>query len=320
MHARLRSSALIGGCLGSLLFIFLLGQGWLLGGDPGSAPSGPAAPAWSGGPFEVKTIKDVAYYDGPDAHPVKHKLDLYLPKKEAFPVVIFIHGGAWKHGDKNFMFGIYGKIAQLFARNGVGFVVANYRLSPDVRHPGHVEDVAKAFAWVYKHIAAHGGKTDQVFLSGHSAGGHLVSLLATDGQYLEPHGLKTQQIRGVIPISGVYQIPPEKNFFPSVFGDDPKARQLASPVHHVRPNLPPFLILYGDDDFPTLDENARLMHNALIKAKNDAQLLEIKQRDHFSIVGRMLAQQDTAVQALLQFLVKHASLSLRPMDTDGAKR
>src|SRR5438067_2294542 len=122
-----------------------------------------------GGPFDVEVDKDIAYHEGDDP---KQKLDLYLPKgQKDFPVLFFVHGGSWRSGDR----GLYGKVASIFARNGVGMVVPSYRLSPKVKHPAHVEDVARAFAWTCKNIGSHGGRADQIFLCGHSAGGHLVS-------------------------------------------------------------------------------------------------------------------------------------------------
>src|SRR5262245_52773947 len=128
--------------------------------------------------YEVKTVKNVAYYDGDDQHKVKHKLDLYLPTGlKDFPMLLFVHGGAWLHGDKDFGFGFYGGLAKTYAKQGVGVAVTNYRLSPDVKHPEHVKDVARAFAWLHKNAGKHGGKADQLFICGHSAGGHLVSLL-----------------------------------------------------------------------------------------------------------------------------------------------
>src|SRR5262249_51461103 len=55
-------------------------------------------------PFTVKVVKDIAYYEGPDQHKAKHKLDLYVPEgAKDFPVLVFVHGGAWAHGDKNFL-------------------------------------------------------------------------------------------------------------------------------------------------------------------------------------------------------------------------
>src|SRR3954447_11650612 len=135
--------------------------------------------------FEVEVVADIDYYQGADADPIKHKLDLFLPKgHKDFPVLFFVHGGAWRQGDKNF-FGFYSSLGKFYARRGIGTVVTNYRLSPKVTHPEHIKDVARAFAWTSKNISKYGGNPTALFLCGHSAGGHLVSLLATDRNYLK---------------------------------------------------------------------------------------------------------------------------------------
>src|SRR5438874_1699915 len=115
----------------------------------------------SGGAFAVEKVIGIAYYEGMDADPVRHKLDLYLPKDQKdFPVLFFVHGGAWRSGSKD----LYGPLGTVFAKNGIGVVVINYRLSPKVQHPAHIEDVARAFAWTHKNIGKHGGKADQLFV------------------------------------------------------------------------------------------------------------------------------------------------------------
>src|SRR5262245_12677282 len=127
--------------------------------------------------FDVEVVRNVAYYNGKDADDVRHRLDLYLPKgQKDYPVLLMVHGGAWIKGDKNHL-GVYNLLGRSFARHGVGMVSPNYRLSPDVQHPEHVRDVARAFAWVHKDIGKRGGSTSEVFVAGHSAGGHLVALL-----------------------------------------------------------------------------------------------------------------------------------------------
>src|SRR3984957_4543029 len=83
------------------------------------------------GKLAVETKKEIAYYDGKDADPLRHKLDLYLPKgQKDFPVVMFVHGGTWRSGKKD----IYAPLGEMYARNGVGAVIINYRLSPVVQH------------------------------------------------------------------------------------------------------------------------------------------------------------------------------------------
>ncbi len=168
-------------------------------------PGEPAATACA-----VERIRDVSYYGGPQADLVRHRLDLFLPKgKKDYPVVILVHGGAWMLGD-NRCCGLYSSVGEYLASQGIGAVLPNYRLSPFVKHPEHIKDVARAFAWTKNHIAEHGGKPDRIFLVGHSAGGHLVALLATDEQYLKAHGCRTADIQGVVCLSGVYRIPAGK--------------------------------------------------------------------------------------------------------------
>jgi acetyl esterase/lipase len=257
----------------------------------------------SGDPPEVEAVKDVAYYDGADADPVKHRLDLYLPKgRKDFPVLFFVHGGAWKSGDKK----IYAPLGEVFARQGLGTVIINYRLSPGAGHPAQVQDVARAFAWAHAHVGRYGGRADEVFACGHSAGGHLVSLLATDDRYLKAEKLALADVKAVIPISGVYLIVPP--LFSATFGKDVAGYKDASPLEHVAGGHPPFLILYGDRDFPTCDVFSERMCEALTEAKCDASTLKIKDRDHISIIKRMLDEGDPTAGSIVDFIARHSDL------------
>ena len=81
------------------------------------------------------------------------KLDIYRTKQANAPVNVFVHGGAWRHGDKSSFLGFYGMLASNWARHGIGVVVPNYRLSPGVSHPEHIKDVARAFGAALSHLA-----------------------------------------------------------------------------------------------------------------------------------------------------------------------
>jgi acetyl esterase/lipase len=259
--------------------------------------------------YEVEIKHDLTYYDGAEADKKKHKLDLYLPKgKTDFPVVMFVHGGGWVFGDKVF-FGVHEGVGKMFARHGVGAVVTNYRLSPGVQHPEHIKDVARAFAWTYKHIAEYGGRPDELFLCGHSAGGHLVSLLATDESYLKAEALSLKNVKGVMPISGVYGIP--DNMFNEVFGKDPVERKNAAPINHVHEGCPPFLIVYADHDYPFCDAMSEEFCKAL-KAKNvSAETLKIKDRNHIDVIGNTTKDDDPCAKALLEFVARHQAVEAR---------
>ncbi|HMP59936.1 MAG TPA: alpha/beta hydrolase, partial [Gemmatales bacterium] len=278
--------------------------------------SGPAAAQRSAGKAlpegrSTRVVRDVVYYSGPDADPVKHQLDMYLPQERTgFPVVLFVHGGGWRHGDKRMLFDLHAKIGERFVRQGIGFIAVNYRLSPKVQHPEHAKDVARAVAWTVKHLADYGGDARQLYLCGHSAGGHLVSLLATDERFLAAEGVNLADLRGVVAVSGVYEVLPQESFFPSVFGKDPEARRQASPLAHVKPDRPPFLILYADDDYLGLDRMAERFGKELRRYGNEAAVEEIKQRDHLTIIGRMLTADDPTLQAIVKFVARHAHTPL----------
>lgn len=265
------------------------------------------APAVVGaGPYEVKAIKDVTYCEGKDADKAKHKLDLYLPKDQKdFPVLFFVHGGAWVSGDR----WLYGSIGEVFAKNGVGFVAISYRLSPGVQHPAHIEDVAAAFAWTHKNIAEHGGRPDRLFVCGHSAGGHLCALLTLDESYLEAHKLSAADIRGAAPLCGVYQIPPGKQFT-KVFPADDAVRKQASPQTHVTGKHPPFLIGYADQDFPTIDVMSEQLGKKLKECKCDVEVLRLPDRDHITLMSSMRKDTDPMTQAVLRFIARHSELKL----------
>jgi len=146
-------------------------------------------------------------YDIPTVSPNKHILDIYQPKNsENTPVLIFIHGGAWKQGDKN----MYMELGNTFAGYyNITTVIISYRLSAApyyALHPAHMTDVANAFRWVYDNIADYGGDPEKIFIFGQSAGAHLSTLLATDDQYLSDEGLSLSNIKANVSMSGIYDL------------------------------------------------------------------------------------------------------------------
>jgi acetyl esterase/lipase len=248
---------------------------------------------------EVEVEKDIAYNGAADANPERHKLDLYLPKgAKGYPVLFFIHGGGWTKGKKD-GFAAHGK---MFAQRGIGFVSTNYRLSPLVKHPGHVEDVAQAFAWCQANLAKHGADVKQMFVCGHSAGGHLCALLATDESYLKKHKLSLTDVKGVIPISGVFDVSHER--LANYFGEDGKK---ASPMSHLKGALPPFLVFYADKELGALGKQAEAFGKAAKGIKCDVEVKMIKDRDHGTIMRNAAKADDEVATAIVAFIKKHSA-------------
>jgi acetyl esterase/lipase len=104
-------------------------------------------------------------------------------------------------------------------------------------------------------------------------------------------------------------LPVKMNFFKPVFGDDPLVRRDASPVSHVRPGLPPFLLLSAENDLPTLPASAREFHEALRKRGCEAELHRIPRRNHNSIVFCQIEENDPVGRLIVEFVERRASAS-----------
>ena len=186
----------------------------------------------------VLSAKTVVHADVPYGKDEKQRLDIYAPRsaKDA-PVVVFFHRGEWTKGDKSEA----GYKPKFLNDNGVVFVAANYRLSPAVKHPAHINDVATAVRWVYDHAAEFGGSPHKIVVMGHSAGCHLVTLLALDPRYLAAVKLRPSDLRGVVAWSGgAYDLVAKVKaggmygpYIKQAFGDSEAAWRDASPINHV---------------------------------------------------------------------------------------
>jgi acetyl esterase/lipase len=246
----------------------------------------------------VKVTKDILYVPGPPVDEMKQKLDLYVPQSaEPAPVFFFVHGGAWKYGDR----WQYLPFGNRFAKDGILTVNPSYRLVPKSPYPAQIEDVAAAFAWTVQHIAQFGGDTNRIYVGGHSAGGHLSSLLTLHEAYLKPYGLSANCIHGVIALSGVYNLD-VADALVSVFGRDESFRKQASPLYHINGTAPPFLVTYCQWDYPTLPAQAKEFHAALRKAGISSELLYTPHEDHISEVISMTYDTDPTAKAVLEFI------------------
>lgn len=180
------------------------------------------------------------------------RLDYWPGRSRQAPLVVFVHGGGWKQGDKKMMHGS----AKLSHWQEQGYAVAslNYRLVPEATVEQQAADVANAVAWLKQNAAKLGFDSKRMALIGHSAGAHLVALVGTDPQYLRGAGLSFRDIRGVIPLDGAaYDVPAQMgentrlmgDTYKQAFGTDPDRQKALSPTFHAAaPNAPAFLILH----------------------------------------------------------------------------
>jgi len=247
---------------------------------------------------DVEVSKDIAYCEGPEEDAAKHKLDIYVPKgKTHAPVLFFVHGGAWKSGDRS----NYVPLGNRYALAGLVTVVPSYRLAPKHPHPAQIEDVAAAFAWTVRHIAQYGGDTNRIYAAGHSAGGHLVALLSLDGEYLAKYQLSPQALRGVLAWSGVYNLTAGESQ-ESVFGKDPQMRRAASPLFYVKAGAPPFVVTYCQWDYFSLPGQAKEFYHALRQAGVEAELVYVPRESHISEMLKVTRTNDPTAASALRFM------------------
>jgi arylformamidase len=193
-------------------------------------------------PEDVTVIRDLAY----GSHPAQ-TMDVYLPPHpENAPVLMMVHGGAWRIGDKSEPGVVVNKVAHWLPK-GYIFISVNNRLLPDADPLEQADDVAKALAVAQAKAKALGGDPARFVLMGHSAGAHLVTLLAADPAIAARQGAKPW-IATVALDAGAYDIVSimkrrHDAFFDDAFGSDPAFWRKASPLYRLnRTPAPLFLV------------------------------------------------------------------------------
>jgi acetyl esterase/lipase len=247
----------------------------------------------------VEVKKDIPYVTGESVVEAKHRLDLYMPKASApVPVFLFVHGGAWREGDKAW----YPPFGHRFAKEGILTIIPSYRLAPKSPWPAQAEDTAAALAWTVSHVAQYGGDTNQIFIGGHSAGGHLTSLITFNERFLKPYGLTPALIRGVISLSGVYNLD-VGDAMASVFGFDRDVRRDASPQFFVKSPAPPFLVTYCEWDYPMLPAQARLFDAALRRSGVKSELYYTPKENHIMEMVAFTHDEDPTAKRIARFIL-----------------
>ena len=252
-------------------------------------------------PGPVVATRNVDYIAGADYAEDRDKLDIFMPRGSAgAPVIVFFHGGGLQRGDKS-----HGEaLASRVVPEGVGVVSANYRLSPGVMHPAHIQDAAAAFAWVIKNIARYGGDPERVYVSGYSAGAYLATLIAIDPAHLAAHGLGPDAVRGTIAISPVLYVEAiAMDRSKTIWGEDPAAWLSASVTPHIGPGKGPMLIICADGDAEWRRTHADTFGKAMREAGNgEVTVVEVPNRDHSTVLTEMNAPDDQIGGLVLRFI------------------
>lgn len=207
------------------------------------------------------------------------KLDLYYPTDSTgFATIIFFHGGGLEFGGKYF--------PEEWKNQGVAIVAANYRLHPKVKNPVYTQDAAAAVAWTMQNIDKYGGDPSRIYVSGHSAGGYLTSMIGMDTTYLAAFGEHPDSLAGLIPFSGhtITHFTPRKErglAWNNVVVDE------YAPIHHLRISALPMALITGDREmelFGRYEENAYFWRMLVASGHKTAFLYELDGFGHGPMV------------------------------------
>lgn len=270
------------------------------------------------GLHDVETFRNVPYVGG--SADLKHRVDIFRPKgKKGYPMVVFVHGGYWTSGDKEYYLpftGLYANVGVALARRGIGVVVTNYRLAPAAKFEQIISDVATAVAWTKKTAADYDADPNALWLMGHSAGAHMVALLATDARWLKDVGVSPGDVSGFIAMSAIYDLEDmakknDASFNETVvrttFGPDAAALTAFSPIRHFRLGMPKMLMLTAEKDFPYLiaQEEAARRKLADLHASPDAYV--IPGYTHMDMVLKFGRDEDEASRRVIDFVLGRSS-------------
>jgi len=207
----------------------------------------------------------------------RQRLDYYAPAapRADGKTVLFFYGGAWRQGNKaDYLF-----LGQALASRGIGVVVADYRLFPDVRYPAFIQDGALAVGWSARRFGS-----ERLVLMGHSAGAYIASMLAANTTYLRAVAVDRLKLGGLIGIAGPYDLQPRNyRWLRDIFDDADNAA--IQPITHATAPLPSALLLHGADDPLVTPRNSERLAAAWQAARAPVELKLYEKVDHLTIVG-----------------------------------
>ena len=248
---------------------------------------------------EVRVVRDLEFSRPDDGEPLL--LDLYLPARPVgpLPTILWLHGGAWRVGDRS----LCPDLERYFACRGYAMANIEYRLSGQARFPAALEDVRAAVRWLRTHASSYGLDAAAIGIWGSSAGAHLGTLAATTARedddrvqaVVEGYGPTDLALGDSQSLDGglVHDAPdaPETQLLGARISDaDSQLLRACNPVAHVTSIAPPFLILHGSDDLFVPPAQSRLLHDALVAADVESTFYLIDGYKHGFLNGRSLEQ------------------------------
>ncbi|MEO5943893.1 MAG: alpha/beta hydrolase [Ferruginibacter sp.] len=257
----------------------------------------------------IKRYKGIEFYKADSAkHIASQKLNVFSPKRKSATknVLIFIHGGNWNSGKRS----LYNFFGTRMARKGITTVVIDYPLSPKANYKEMALVSAAAAKWAKENIASYGGAPERIFMSGHSAGGHLAALVSLDDEYFD-------SLHTINPIIGTILIDAagldmytylkgedfdDNNSYLQTFTNDPATWKKASPVYYLKKPMPAFLVYRGGKTYPSIKETNELFMNKLLPLAPSTKYKILKGKKHVPMITQFLKTWNPRYKEITEFM------------------
>ena len=245
----------------------------------------------------------------------RNLLDLYRPRGiEGAAVLVYVHGGGYRTGDRDLNPLVYANIPTYFARHGLLAMSATYRLAPEAGWPSGAEDMHALVAWVRSNARAHGGDPDRIFLMGHSAGATHAASYAFDARFQPPEG---HGLAGIVLVSGRYRLrwdqdDPSLESIREYFGNDPAQYESRSAITHVPGSEVPALLVVAEYDQRNLVETTGELFVALCERDDGRcpRFLQLRHHNHLSEVIHINTGDEILGREILDFIQEGARRQL----------
>jgi arylformamidase len=228
---------------------------------------------------ELDCKLDIQYGPTLDEH-----LDIFPSTRPNSPVLVFIHGGYWRAlSSKEFSF-----VARVLVEQGITVVASNYSLCPKVSIAEITRQNRAVIAWLAKHVQQYNGDPDLIFVSGHSAGGHLTAMVcSTDWQ--GEYGLGQDTVKGGIAISGIYDLRPFRySYLQPVLSLSHELIREQSPCFTIPENGPDMLMSVGEKEASEFHRQAQDYQQAWQAKGMKGEYQSEAGEDHFSILYELV--------------------------------